>query len=286
MTMEKRTSPRFPLVVGIDYAGEPSTVLDHTENLSGAGLFIRTERDFAVGDRVALVLSLPDLLEPAEVEVEIVRVRPGLDAGVAVRVPAERSADRQRLERFAQDAAVQAGWLRPSYRVLVVEDNPLVAGMYASAIRRLVARDAEGTLGAVAADIATDGNEAFARLLAQPPVDLVITYLYMPVMTGFELLERIRAEPRLRQLPVVLISSARAEDRERARRLGANAFLQKPASYVDIVGTVRAFLQAGQQPGAPMAARAVPRGGGTTTTQETRGVEPERVDPEAPAAGD
>jgi uncharacterized protein (TIGR02266 family) len=259
MGSEKRAHPRFPLILAVDYPGAASTVRDYTENLSAGGLFIRTEREFEVGDRVALLISFPELLEPVEMEVEVVRIRAGASgqpAGVAVWVPPDRVEDRRRLERLTQAAATAAEASQPAYRVLLVEDNSLVAAMYTSALRRLAS--SEG-LGGLAVDVAVDGNEAFARLLAQPPIDLVITDVYMPVMSGFALVEKIRAEPRLRHLPIIVISSAGEEERERVSRLGANFFLQKPVKYQDIVTTVRTLLRAGPQPGAPMSARQVPQ---------------------------
>jgi uncharacterized protein (TIGR02266 family) len=259
MGTEKRSHPRFPLILAVDYPGAASTVRDYTENLSAGGLFIRTEREFEIGDRLALLLSFPDLLEPAELEVEVVRLRRGGGSqppGVAVWIPPDRMDDRRRLERLSAAAAAQAEASRPSYRVLLVEDNSLVAAMYASALRRLAATEG---LGGLAVDVAVDGNEAFARLLAQPPIDLIITDVYMPVMTGFALVEKVRGEPRLRHLPIIVISSAGDEERERVSRLGANFFLQKPVKYQDIVTTVRTLIRAGPQPGAPMATRQVPK---------------------------
>ena len=65
MTSDRRAYPRFPLILAVQYVGAES-VLDYTENLSASGLFIRTERDFEIGDRVTLVVSFPQLLEPVE----------------------------------------------------------------------------------------------------------------------------------------------------------------------------------------------------------------------------
>ena len=276
MGTEKRTHPRFPLILAVDYPGAASTVRDYTENLSAGGLFIRTEREFEVGERLSLLISFPELLEPAELEVEVVRMRPGGPSqtpGVAVWIPPDRVEDRRRLERLSAAAAAQAESSRPGYRVLLVEDNSLVAAMYASALRRLAATEG---VGGLAVDVAVDGNEAFARLHAQPPIDLIITDVYMPVMSGFALVEKVRAEPRLRHLPIIVISSAGDEERERVSQLGANFFLQKPVKYQDIVATVRTLLRAGPQPGAPMSTRQAP------TTEDTRtAVEfgQERVDP-------
>ncbi len=265
MGTEKRAHPRFPLILAVDYPGAASTVRDYTENLSAGGLFIRTEREFEVGERIALLISFPELLEPAELEVEVVRMRPGGSSqtpGVAVWIPPDRTDDRRRLKRLSVAAAAQAESSRPGYRVLLVEDNSLVAAMYASALRRLAATEG---MGGLAVDVAVDGNEAYARLHAQPPIDLIITDVYMPVMSGFALVEKVRAEPRLRHLPIIVISSAGDEERERVSRLGANFFLQKPVKYQDIVATVRTLLRAGRQPGAPMSTRQAPQAEGTPT---------------------
>jgi uncharacterized protein (TIGR02266 family) len=248
---DKRAHPRFPLILAVDYPGSPSAVRDYTENLSAGGLFIRTERAFEVGDRVTLLISFPELLEPAELEVEVLRLRDAMSdqpAGVAVWIPSDRMEDRRKLEDLTRAAAEAAETHYPAYRVLLVEDNSLVAAMYTSALRRLSSADG---LAGIAVEVASDGNEAFARLLATPPIDLVITDVYMPVMSGFALLERIRAEPRLRRLPVVVISSGGAEERERVSRLGADFFLQKPVKYQDIVATARTLLNAGARPPQP-----------------------------------
>jgi len=63
--------------------------------------------------------------------------------------------------------------------------------------------------------------------------------LRMPLLGGFEVLEWMRTEPGLRSLPVVIFtSSPRAEDKARAKELGANDFVEKPsvpARYGDVV---------------------------------------------------
>src|SRR5512136_357554 len=282
MGTEKRAHPRFPLILAVDYPGAASTVRDYTENLSAGGLFIRTEREFEVGERIPLLISFPELLEPAELEVEVVRMRPGGSSqppGVSVWVPPDRVDDRRRSGRLSVAAAAQAEATRPGYRVLLVEDNSLVAAMYASALRRLAATEG---VGGLAVDVAVDGNEAFARLHAQPPIDLIITDVYMPVMSGFALVEKVRAEERLRHLPIIVISSAGEEERERVSRLGANFFLQKPVKYQDIVTTGRTLLRAGPQPGAPMPPRPTPREEPRAPLGEGR---PERPAPGVPKPG-
>ena len=241
MESDRRAYPRFPLILAVQYAGG-ERVLDYTENLSAGGLFIRTERAFAVGERLSLVLSFPQLLEPIDLTVEVVRRRDGADGsppGVAVRVPPDRPEDRARLA----EVALRIGEARPDagFRILVVEDNALVASMYAAALRRL--SETEGMTG-VGIEVASDGAAAFERLLRAPPVDLVVTDVFMPIVSGITLVERIRAEPTVAHLPVVVITGGGERERERLSGLGVSLFLRKPVSYPDLAGTVRALLHA------------------------------------------
>jgi len=107
MGTEKRAHPRFPLILAVDYPGAASTVRDYTENLSAGGLFIRTDRDLREGQRLPLHVGFPGLLEPFEVEVEVVRRReagPAGPAGVAVKIPLDRIDDRHKLARLAETA--------------------------------------------------------------------------------------------------------------------------------------------------------------------------------------
>jgi len=122
-------------------------------------------------------------------------------------------------------------------RLLVVEDNPHLTGMVGDALRRLARPEA-----AVEIELARDGAEALARLGRPPLPSLVLTDLYMPVMDGFSLVERVRADPRLAALPVVALSAGGSEARARAVELGVNAYLQKPVKMALLLDTVAAQL--------------------------------------------
>ncbi len=266
MTADRRAHPRFPLILAVQYAGAES-VLDHTENLSEGGLFVRTEREFALGERVTLVVSFPQLLEPVELQVEVVRKRAGsLDSpgGVAVRVPDDRVEDRDRLAEVARKIGAPRG-PEPSIRILLVEDNALVASMYSAALRRLSESD---DLPALGVEVAADGSAAFDRLLRPPPVDVLVTDLFMPVLSGVTLVEKIRAEGALAELPIVVITSGGERERERLASLGVALFLRKPVSYQDVAGAIRTLIGArlaargGVAP--PVATGGTPGGGGAT----------------------
>ena len=256
MATERRLHPRFPLILAVQYLGAES-VLDYTENLSAGGLLIRTEREFAIGDRVTLVVSFPQLLEPIELVVEVVRRRPGSlgeAGGVAVRVPDDRTEDRAKLAEVAR--TIGAPRTEPGCRVLLVEDNALVAAMYSAALRRLTESD---HLPALGVEVAGDGAVAFDRLLRAPPIDVVVTDVFMPVLSGISLVEKIRAEPTLAALPVIVITSGGDRERERLAGLGVSLFLRKPVSYQDVAGAIRTLLATREAAG--RGAAAVPGGG-------------------------
>jgi two-component system chemotaxis sensor kinase CheA len=74
---------------------------------------------------------------------------------------------------------------------------------------------------------AVDGLEAFTLLRAER-FDLVVSDVEMPRLNGFDLTARIRADQKLSELPVVLVTALESrEDRERGIDVGANAYLVK-----------------------------------------------------------
>jgi uncharacterized protein (TIGR02266 family) len=240
---DKRRDPRVPLVLRVEYPGSHQAVRDATENLSAGGLFIRTERELREGERVPLHIGFPGLLEAFEVEVEVVRRRaagPAGPAGVAVKVPLDRIDDRHKLARLAETARTSFGGPRRGYRVLVVEDNDHVVEMYEYALRKLKT-GAEGV--DVTVEYASNGHDALRRLAEPPRVDLVMADLYMPVMDGFVLVERMKSEPALVEVPLLVISAGGADARSRALALGADVYLQKPVQFADIISTVRTLLR-------------------------------------------
>lgn len=245
MSKERRAHQRFPLVLTVQYL-DAEAVLDYTENLSASGLFVRTERTFAPGERTTLVVSFPQILEPVELTVEVVRQRggeKGSPGGVAVRVPEDLPDHRAKLAEVARRIATAARLPEPSFRILLVEDNSLVAQMYAAALRRLSDTDKIAGLGV---EVCNDGASAWDRLIRKPAIDLLITDVFMPVLSGVDLIERLRAEPALEHLPVVVITSGGEKERAELKRLGVTLFLHKPVKYPDLADTVRFLLKARQ----------------------------------------
>ncbi len=236
-------SSRIPLILRLG-AQEPRQLAERVEQLCGAGLPVETARRFAPGDRVALALVLPRLESGRlEVEVEVLRRSEGEDGsprGVVVRVPPDRERDRRELLQLAQGQRAGAESTHRICRVLVVEDNALVRRLYAQALET-VAEQAKPV--EVRTEFVEDGAQALARLTRRPMIDLLLADLYMPVLDGFELLERIRAEAGLAGLPVVVLTGGDDEAAGRARALGARLILRKPVRTAAIASAARELLE-------------------------------------------
>jgi len=73
---------------------------------------------------------------------------------------------------------------------------------------------------------ATDGEDALSKLDAEE-FDVILLDISMPVMDGLEVLQRVRKNPKLRQLPILMVT-ANAEKESEALELGASDFIAKP----------------------------------------------------------
>jgi two-component system chemotaxis response regulator CheY len=122
---------------------------------------------------------------------------------------------------------------RPGERVvLVVDDIDDTRTMYAETLRAAGFRVEE----------ACNGREAIDKALGSPP-DIVVTDYSMPQMDGAEAARRLAADPRMRQIPVVMIS-AFPDVLPREERLMCAAFLAKPCGPEELVRIVRLVLDA------------------------------------------
>jgi len=128
-----------------------------------------------------------------------------------------------------------------SVRVLIVEDNPHIIEMYSYVLKKLAANELKGH-SALEVHFAEDGYRAMTMLL-ESHFDLVMTDLYMPVMDGFELIQKMRSNETLKHIPVVAISAGGVDARERAMRLGVDIFLRKPVRFADVMDTVKQLLR-------------------------------------------
>lgn len=120
----------------------------------------------------------------------------------------------------------------PKPHVLVVEDDP--------EIRKLLRKYLE-KLGLEVTEAAT-GKAALA-LLEQSVPALVCLDLMLPESSGYAICEHIRKTPRLKEVPVLVISArSMPPDRALAEEMGATAYLVKPIRWASLSATVKQLL--------------------------------------------
>ncbi|MEH2127369.1 ATP-binding protein [Nostoc sp.] len=89
---------------------------------------------------------------------------------------------------------------------------------------------------------ASQGQEGWEKTLAHKP-DLIITDLVMPILNGFELIERLRQSEQFKEIAVIASSaSVFAADQYKSIDVGANAFLPKPVEAEALLEMLRQFL--------------------------------------------
>lgn len=126
-------------------------------------------------------------------------------------------------------------------QILLVEDNPNDVKLALHAFKRHnlanrihVARD-----GVEALDFLFCTGAYAHRQLEEAPI-VVLLDLKMPLIDGVEVLRRIKADPRTRLIPVVVLTSSREErDLVESYRLGVNSYIVKPVDFDQFMEVVR-----------------------------------------------
>lgn len=104
-----------------------------------------------------------------------------------------------------------------AYRILVVEDSPELL-----MLMQHILKNQYHVL------IAKNGKEAL-DIVHKTPVDLIVSDVMMPEMSGFELTHELKEDPNYRHLPIILLTAnTQKEDQEEALRIGADECLTKP----------------------------------------------------------
>jgi two-component system, chemotaxis family, response regulator Rcp1 len=126
--------------------------------------------------------------------------------------------------------------IRPVH-LLIIEDNPGDVRLLEEAFGELHAN--------VKIKVAKDGAEAIALVAGnsqakEPSPDLILLDLNLPKINGHDVLVKIKSDPRTRHIPVIILTSSRAEsDVRRAYQSHANAYLRKPSTLEGLLNTAR-----------------------------------------------
>lgn len=117
-------------------------------------------------------------------------------------------------------------------RVLIVDDQPLNIMILADLLRphyQVLA--------------ANSGTRALKTCRASPPPDLVLLDIMMPDMDGYQILDRLRADPATADIPVIFLTAMDASEHEvKGLELGAADYITKPITPPVVLARVRTHL--------------------------------------------
>jgi two-component system cell cycle response regulator DivK len=119
-----------------------------------------------------------------------------------------------------------------SKRILVVEDHE---------DNRQILRDllSSGGFDMIEAE---NGAEAIAAAEANRP-DLILMDIQLPIVDGYEATRRIKANPVLKAIPIIVVTSyALSGDEEKARRAGCDDYVTKPFSPRELLAKIRQYV--------------------------------------------
>jgi two-component system, cell cycle response regulator DivK len=117
-------------------------------------------------------------------------------------------------------------------RILVVEDQE---------DNRQIIRDMLAGTGYEIAE-AENGEQALAAVAKQRP-DLILMDIQLPVMDGYEATRRIKADPALRSIPIIAVTSyALSGEDKKARAAGCDDYVPKPYSPRELLSKINRYL--------------------------------------------
>ncbi len=120
-----------------------------------------------------------------------------------------------------------------THHILVADDEPHIGRIIKMKLEQVPFR----------VTLAFDGKETLELLERDEPIDLIVLDLMMPYVSGLDVLAKIRASDRWRDVPCLILTAAGQETQfQRAMELGASDFLTKPFSPKRLYGRVAELL--------------------------------------------
>ena len=119
------------------------------------------------------------------------------------------------------------------HKVLIVDDEPLNVKLLAAKLPP----DQYATIPAY------NGEEAL-KIVAKEPPDLILLDIMMPGISGYEVTERLKADPQTKDIPVIMVTALDgAEDKLMGLRAGADEFLNKPVGTAELQTRMKSLLR-------------------------------------------
>ena len=121
----------------------------------------------------------------------------------------------------------------PQSTVLIVDDNPQNVELLAAFIEALPVRIVT----------ASDGIEALRKVAEHNP-DLILLDIMMPHMSGFQVCQRIKSDPKTRDIQILMVTALNElGDIEKATEYGTDDFVSKPVNKFELLTRVKSLLR-------------------------------------------
>ncbi len=118
-------------------------------------------------------------------------------------------------------------------RVLVIDDSPVMHRLVAATLRFVE----------VQLDGADDGPAGLLSATEKPP-DVIVLDLGLPLLDGWQVLERLKANPNTGNIPILILTGMSVETaQQRAKESGASAFMTKPFKPEELRRTIISLLE-------------------------------------------
>ena len=227
-----------PIVLTVDYDDADDLADELSEHLTTMGMCVANRRALPVGTDVLLVLNFPGLVEPIRIAGVVRQVQSGADPLLAIELVWPNRRDLTAL--VARIRRRDPKLIKRVLRALVVDDNPHVADLIQHGLG-----NARGLPRNVAFDchVASDGRAALAQV-KDGAYDVLIVDVYLPIVSGAQLISHVRNELKLAALPIIAVSAGGAAAQHDALAAGANIFIDKPMRLRQVIDTIQRLLQA------------------------------------------
>ena len=131
----------------------------------------------------------------------------------------------------ASNAATES--FLPQSTVLIVDDNPQNVELLAAFLESLP----------VKISTASDGIEALRKVAEQNP-DLILLDIMMPHMSGFQVCQRLKSDPKTRDIQILMVTALNElGDIEKATEYGTDDFVSKPVNKFELLTRVKSLLR-------------------------------------------
>lgn len=242
MSINRRREPRIALVLSASING--SSPHHRTSDVSERGASFVAQDTLPLGTPVEVDIAFPGLLAPLRLKGIVRWIKPAASFGVEWLEPISDPVLLAILRQADSELRVVTTMTgRPTYRILVADDNKHATGM----VSRSLTHHADQERGVHLEVIESNDGRLTWERLQERDIDLLFVERYLPVIDGITLLNRIRTTPGLRALPVIMCSTGKTDTAITSRAGGADLFVAKPFRLMDILETVYRFLRVSQK---------------------------------------